>query len=66
MVDIVSGNWEDKTQEYNMALTWDLNSVFEKMEESGIERPEHLLISNGGTKPNVYGCGYGNCSCGHK
>ena len=49
-----------------MALTWDLNSVFEKMEESGIERPEQLLISNGGTKPNVYGSGYGNCSCGHK
>tara|TARA_A100001011_G_scaffold399790_1_gene510236 strand:- start:2042 stop:2482 length:441 start_codon:yes stop_codon:yes gene_type:complete len=30
-----------------MALTWDLNSVFKKMEDSGIERPEQLLISNG-------------------
>tara|TARA_R100001086_G_scaffold249957_1_gene192046 strand:+ start:3342 stop:3779 length:438 start_codon:yes stop_codon:yes gene_type:complete len=38
-----------------MALTWDLNSVFEKMEESGIERPEQLLISNGELNPMSMG-----------
>tara|TARA_R100000995_G_scaffold37737_2_gene17407 strand:+ start:239 stop:682 length:444 start_codon:yes stop_codon:yes gene_type:complete len=30
-----------------MSLTWDLNKVFQSMEESGIERPESLLINNG-------------------
>ena len=38
-----------------MLLFFCLNSVFEKMEESGIERPEHLLISNGELNPMSMG-----------
>mgnify|MGYP003151238427 FL=1 len=34
-----------------MALEWNLDKVFKKMEESGIERPEELLIHNGELNP---------------